>query len=348
MSSQYTNKVFANLETNFSILVLLLAFGLSGCQPPHESEVSGDVQGTPYQIRFLLSGTSTSLEEVRRQVTAELAEIDAQMSSYREDSEISRINRLNRVTWLPVSKEIAGLLGIARTVSERTGGCYDLTLEPLLDLWKVAQRANKTPDQEEINALLPHVGMSLLEVDVINQRIRKRDPKLKIDFSSILQGYTVGVLARLMEALGIRNYLVDIGGQVMVRGHKANGDDWHVGIETPNPLTHELENIIYVREKSGTAIMTAGTYLKDYEERDNDYPLIINPNTGRPVVHDLRSVTVMHDDPAWGDAWDTALLCVGEKEAARIAEEEHLKALLIYDDKGKLDTHTSSAFEATQ
>jgi len=224
--------------------LLLITFTLSGCQPSRESEVSGEAQGTTYHIKLVMKGSSTSLDEVRRQVTAELAEIDAQMSNYREDSEISRINRLNRITWLPVSKEIAQLLGIAHTVYEHSDGCYDLTVEPLLELWGFSRHENRIPSQKEIDAILPHVGMQLLEVDVVNQRIRKKDPKLKIDLSSIAQGYSVGVLARLLEALGIHNYLVEIGGEMMVKGHKANGDDWRVGIETPNPLTRKFEKII--------------------------------------------------------------------------------------------------------
>lgn len=329
-------------------VLLIVALTLSGCQSPRESVLTGETQGTTYHIKLVLDGSPTSLEEVRRQITAELADIDAQLSNYREDSEISRINHLNRITWLPVSKEIAGLLGIARTVYERSDGCYDLTVEPLLDLWGFSRHENRVPTQEEIDAILPHVGMTLLEVDVVNQRIRKKDPKLKIDLSSIAQGYSVGVLARLLEMLGIRNYLVEIGGEMMVKGHKANGDDWRVGIETPDSLSRKLDKVIDVREQSGMAIMTAGTYRNFFEEQGQSYSHIINPKTGRPVTHHLRSVTVMHEDPAWADAWDTALLCVGEKEAVRIADAEHLKVVLIYGGVDKLQTHLSQAFEALQ
>jgi len=94
--------------------------------------------------------------------------------------------------------------------------------------------------------------------------------------------------------------------------------------------------------------MTAGTYRNFFEENGQSYSHIINPKTGRPVTHDLRSVTVMHDDPAWADAWDTALLCVGEQEAIRIADAEHLKVMLIYDGIGKLETHVSKDFGALQ
>ncbi|MGZ5629137.1 MAG: FAD:protein FMN transferase, partial [Methylobacter sp.] len=141
------------------VAVLLLGFALSGCQKsPRESELSGAAQGTTYHIKLVLDGTSTSLEEARREVSTTLAEIDAQMSNYREDSEISRINRQERTTWLLVSKEIVELLAIAQTVYERSDGCYDLTVKPLFDLWGFSHHENKVPAQHEIDALLPHVG----------------------------------------------------------------------------------------------------------------------------------------------------------------------------------------------
>ncbi len=337
------------MKMRWSFALLLIFVALPGCQKsPREAEVSGEAQGTTYHIKLVLDNTSPPLEEIRRQISATLAEIDAQLSNYREDSEISRINRLERTTWLPVSQEIAELLVIAHTVYERADGCYDLTVEPLFNLWGFSRYENRVPTQDEIDALLPHIGMSLLEVDAVNQRIRKKDPKLKIDLSSIAQGYSVGVVARNLEALGISNYLVEIGGEMMVKGRKANGNDWRVAVQTPTPLTQEIQKIIDIREQGGTAIMTAGTYQHFFEENGQTYSHILDAKTGRPVTHHLLSVTVMHDDPTWADAWDTALLCVGEKEAARIAEVEKLKVLLIYDGDGKLTEHMSKAFVASQ
>jgi thiamine biosynthesis lipoprotein len=260
------------MKMRWSFALLLLIVALPGCQKsPREAEVSGEAQGTTYHIKLVLDHTSASLEEIRRQISATLAEIDVQLSNYREDSEISRINRLERTTWLPVSQEIAELLVIAHTVYERSDGCYDPTVEPLFDLWGFSRHENRVPTQNEIDALLPHMGMSLLEVDAVNLRIRKKDPKLKIDLSSIAQGYSVGVVARNLEALGIRNYLVEIGGEMMVKGRKANGNDWRVAVQTPTPLTQDIQKIIDVREQGGTAIMTAGTYQNFFEDNGQTY-----------------------------------------------------------------------------
>jgi FAD:protein FMN transferase len=335
-----------NLKSLFLQVMLVLI--LSGCQPSGETSLSGEAQGTTYHIKLVMTGVRTPIEDIKKQVYDTLSEIDAQMSNYREDSEISRLNQLEKDTWLPVSKEISEMLVIARSVYERSNGCYDLTTKPLFDLWGFSSHVNRVPADQEIDNLLPHVGMSLLEIDDVNHRVRKKDLKVKIDLSSIAQGYSVGVLAKRIEALGVHNYLIELGGEMMVKGRKTNGNHWRVGIESPTPLSRELGKVLDIREQYGTAVMTAGTYRNFFEDSGTAYSHILNPKTGRPVTHHLRSVTVMHDDPAWADAWDTALLCVGEKEAIRIVETENLKALLIYESDNNLKEYMSKAFISEQ
>jgi thiamine biosynthesis lipoprotein len=280
-------------------------------------------------------------------VSGLLADIDTRFSSQREDSEVSRLNAQETTDWLPVSGEMARLVGLAHAVYEHSDGCYDLTASPLSDLWGLARRQNRVPSQEEVDALLPHTGMTLLEVDADKLRIRKKDPKLKMDLSSLAQAYSVGEVARRLETLGVNNYRVEIGSEIMVKGRKANGNPWRVGVETTKPLTLDLERNIGGWEQAGLAVMRAGAYRKAYQEEGRPYPLVINPKTGWPVTHQLRSVAVMHADPAWANAWAAALLCVGEQEAARIAEAEKLKALFVYGQEYGLSEHMSKAFVAS-
>lgn len=329
--------------------LLLLSLILLGCRDtPREAEVSGEAQGTTYHIKLVLNRRLTALEDVRQQITTVLAEIDAKMSNYRDDSEISRLNAQETVDWLPASPEIVGLLAIANNVYQRSEGCYDLTIKPLFDLWGFSGHENRVPGDHEIGALMPHIGMSLLEIDATGHRIRKKDPKLKIDLSSIAQGYSVGMVAQRLDTLGIEHYLVEIGGEMLVKGRKASGDDWRIGVETPTSGTRGLQKIIDIKETKGTAIMTAGTYRNFFEDQGQNYSHILSPKTGRPVNHHLRSVTVVHDDPTWADAWDTALLSVGESKAMQIAEAENLKVLLVYENDKKLLEYTSKAFEVSQ
>ncbi len=322
---------------------------LAACQSgTGETELAGSAQGTTYHIKAALDKLPVTVNGLRASVEETFSAIDAKLSNYREDSEISRLNRQKTTDWLPVSPEIAGLIDIARQVHARSDSCYDLTVKPLFDLWGFSRHENRVPDKAEIDRALGHVGMSRLEVDVNNSRIRKLDPELEIDLSSIGQGYTVGALARLLESQGIGNYLVEVGGELAVKGNKANGKPWRVAIEKPTPFAREVERVLEVHQKKGTAIMTAGTYRNFFEDKGQVYSHIIDPRTGRPVTHHLLSVTVLHEDPSWADAWDTALLCVGEQQAEKIAEAEGLKVLLIYQEGEALKEYLSSAFRAGQ
>ncbi len=329
--------------------VLLLSLSLAACQGVNgERTISGFAQGTTYHITWVDGNPVTSGETVQKHVDQLLAELDAQLSNYRDDSEISRLNRQETGDWLPVSSEIIGLLNIAQTVYQKSDGCYDLTVKPLFDLWGFSKHENRIPSDQEIADLLPHIGMNLLEIDSSQQRIRKKDPGLRIDLSSIAQGYSVGRVAKQLEGLGIQNYLVEIGGEMQTKGRKADGKAWRIGVEAPSETSRELQKILTMHDATQTAVMTAGTYRNFFEQQGKKYSHILNPKEGKPVDHHLYSVTIVHDDPTWADAWDTALLCMGEDKAKTLADQENLKVLLVYEQDGKLQEYANKAFEAWQ
>lgn len=339
-------KVFALSAFALSVIIYFLSWYYESLH--HPVEISGQAQGTTYHIKLVVNSNTIKEDEIQHHISKALAKLDKRLSNYRDDSDISEINNQETTDWIPVSQEIVSLLTKAQSVYEKSSGCYDLTVKPLFDLWGFSRHENRIPSTKEIEAILPHIGMSLLEIDSDKYRIRKKDPKLKIDLSSIAQGYSVGVIARLLDTLGIHNYMVEIGGEMLVKGHKANGDLWHIAIQTPTPLTQSIQKILDIKEQQGIAIMTAGTYQNFFEANGQTYSHIINPKTGQPINHHLLSVTVIHEDPAWADAWDTALLCVGEQEAILIAEKEKLRVLLIYDGDNKLKEYMSNAFIAAQ
>ena len=301
-----------------------------------ETELAGDAQGTTYHIKMALNGLDVNHEELRKAVGDTFADIDIKLSNYRDDSEISTLNRQKSSEWLPISKEIADLLVIAKSVNADSRGCLDLTIKPLFDLWGFSKHEMKVPTQADIDKTLSHVGMDKLEVDPERLRLLKKDPEVGIDLSSIAQGYSVGAIAKLLEARGIHHYMVEIGGEMKVKGRKANGSEWRIAIEKPTPIAREVQKIISIHQENGEAVMTSGTYRNFFEENGKLYSHIINPKTGKPVDHNLLSVTVLHDDPTWADAWDTALLCLGEREGYQVAAEQKLRALLIYHEGKEL------------
>lgn len=322
---------------------LAAALALAACQPGGgETELSGAVQGTTYHIKMVLGGLALTPDELRKGVEETFADIDVKLSNYRDDSEISRLNREKSTQWLPVSKEIAEIIAVSKAVHAESGGCLDLTIKPLFDLWGFSRHEAKVPAQADIDRVLAHVGMDKIELDLAGSRIRKADPELGIDLSAVAQGYTVGAVARFLESKGVHNYMAEIGGEMKVKGRKANGEEWRIAIEKPTPFTREVQKVIAIHQQNGEAVMTSGTYRNFFEEQGKVYSHILNPKTGKPVDHNLLSVTVLHDDPTWADAWDTALLCQGEAEGYKTAEANKLRALFIYHEGKALKELLSS------
>lgn len=322
----------------------MLCFCLCACQRA-ETELTGSVQGTTYHIKFVLPDADIKPEDLRKEIEETFSNIDIKLSNYRDDSEISALNRQKTKEWLPISQEIADLIVIAKQVHSLSDGCYDLTVKPLFDLWGFSRHEMRVPEQAEIDNLLPHIGLDKVRLDAENLRLQKTDPDVGIDLSSIAQGYTVGAVANLLESYGIQNYLAEIGGEMKVKGLKANGDEWKVAVEKPTPFSREVQKIFSVHRQNGVAIMTSGTYRNFFEQQGQVYSHILNPKTGKPVTHKLLSVTVLHDDPTWADAWSTALLCLGEEEGLKAAEANHLRAFFVYGEDQKLLERMSSEME---
>jgi len=325
------------------LMPLLAALLLPACQTGGgETELAGAAQGTTYHIKVVLDGLSLDPTALHKEIQATLDDLDLKLSNYREDSEITRLNQQKTTDWLPVSKEIAENIAVAKTVYIQTAGCLDLTIKPLFDLWGFSKHEAKVPAQADIDRTLAHIGMGKIELDQEHLRLRKTDAETAIDLSSIAQGYTVGAVAKLLESKGIQNYMAEIGGEMKVKGRKANGDEWRIAIEKPTPFTREVQKIIAIHQTDGEAVMTSGTYRNFFEEGGKTYSHILNPKTGKPVTHNLLSVTVLHDDPTWADAWDTALLCQGEVEGLKTAEANKLRVLFIYHEGKELKELFSS------
>lgn len=325
-------------------LALTACAALTGCQNPSETVVSGASQGTTWHIKMVLKDASLSAEEIRGDADAVFRHVDERLSNWRNDSEISRFNQSKDMDWHSVSPEIILLTTLAHEIYEKTHGCFDLTVKPLFDLWGFARHELKVPAPNEIAQIRTHIGMDKLEIDPALGRMRKKDPAIEISMDSIAQGYTVSVLSQLLENRGIQDYLVEIGGEMKVKGHKADGSAWRVAIEKPTPMTREIQRVLELSSSSGVAVMTSGTYRNFQESGGQTYSHIIDPRTGAPVTHRLLSTTVLHDDPTLADAWSTALLCMGEIEGSKLAESEHLRTLFIYREADLLKEQMSPEF----
>ncbi len=201
------------------------------------------------------------------------------------------------------------------------------------------------PDATTLQATLQQVGFTQLDI-VDATHIRKRNPALRIDLSSIAQGYSVARVAALLEQQGIQNYLVEIGGELQTRGKKPDGSTWRIAVEKPLPDERTMHKILTIKRVEPLVVMTSGTYRHFFDMNGKRYSHILNAKTGSPVEHHTVSVTVLHDNPTQADAWSTALLCLGREAGIAAADKAGIAALFIEQQGDNFNEFNSVAFSA--
>jgi thiamine biosynthesis lipoprotein len=300
----------------------------------------GATMGTTYHIK-LPAPASLDTQQLDADIQAVLAEIDHQMSTYRPDSELSRFNAAPAGDWFPVSAAIAAVAAAAQSISEQSGGALDVTVNPLVKLWHFGpsgvstagarRRPFQPPADELIGAVRKRVGYRNLEVRLDPPALRKNVDRLEVDLSSIASGYAIDRLALLLDGRGLRDYMIELGGEVRAAGRRPDGKPWRVGIEWPLPGPVEVHSV----PLTNAAIATAGDYHKFFEHAGRRYSHIIDPATGRPIENALASVTVVASSCLAADGWDTPLLVLGPQRGYDCAERHGIAALFISRDGGE-------------
>lgn len=313
----------------------------AGCSDQGIHKLQGFAQGTSYHISYW-SKSSVKPESVKYAVEAEFERIDFMLSNYRSDSDLEQFNQIRNNEVQEVGTEIVSLVRIASSVRMASHGCYDPTIKPLFELWKFNSDEPVIPTEEAIAINLRKIGLQALEV-IDDSHLKKHIPDLQIDLSSIAQGYTVESISKVLEQKGIKNYLVEVGGELKTLGHKPDQQSWRIAIEKPLPGEQMLHKIITMPKSSPMAIMTSGTYRHYFDDHGKRYSHILDARTGRPIIHDLVSVTVALDNPVLADAWSTALLCLGLEDGLQAANQNAIPALFIkYQDNGLVETQSDA------
>jgi len=338
-----------NLQKRFllyaiSLLFLLLAFTI-GCGMQKETLLSGRTMGTVYHIK-VISGYFTDLDGLQKKIDARLEEINQSMSTYRPDSEISLFNKLSNDTPMQVSSDFYTVLKAAAKVYKWSGGAWDGTLKPLVNLWGFgnARPVQKAPDQVQITQKLAHTGFDHIQM-LANQRISKRNPQVTLDLASIAKGYGVDAIAALIRKAGPRDFLVEIGGEVVASGVRKDGKPWVVGINRPAP--DAAANAVYrAFALSDGALATSGDYRNFFELDGVRYAHVIDPRTGYPVANRVASVSVVAPNCTLADGFATALMVMGTEESLSLVNRlENVECLIIeYAPDGQLREHTSAGF----
>ncbi len=312
-----------------TVLVLTL-LNVCGCNRPVDSTVTlrGKTMGTTYSIKYLPGTGTPDSKAVHSLVDAELTKVNQQMSTYIPSSELSRFNNARSTEWFEVSAETANVVALALEVSELTGGAFDVTVGPLVNLWGfgATERRESEPSDEQIQTLLSQVGFRKLHVRTSPPALRKDVPELAIDLSAIAKGHGVDRVAKELAEVGISNYFVEIGGEVATRGFRADGKRWQVGIERPTELEQSLHSVVGL---SGESMATSGDYRNYFVVSGKRFSHTIDAVTGRPVHHQLASASVIADNCALADALATGMMALGPERALELAERQHWTVMLI-------------------
>ena len=336
-----SNRMSAVSVRCLSILLVYLAVVRPACG--EIQVISGKTMGTTYSVR-LDPTMSISTETLAAKINDRLETINNAMSTYIADSEVVRFNQSNSTEWFPVSEDTARVIAMAQKVAHQSNGAFDVTVSPLVALWKFgadAETAKGLPTDEQINDVQRNVGYAKLEVSQSPPQIRKTNPLLKVDLSAIAKGYAVDEVARLLVDDGQERFLVEIGGELTSRGTKSNGSPWMVGIESPTPEARRIATTIPLTNQS---LATSGDYRSFFEYEGVKYSHTINPKTGKPAQHTLSSVSVLYPDCAIADAFATAILVMGPEIGLEWAQANQIDAMLLSRNHGQFAESIAGAF----
>ena len=326
----------------FGLLVLFL---LSACQPaPRQAafEHRGLVMGTTFSIKVTRLPEGVAPETLRRELDGVLLGVDAMMSTYREDSALSRFNRSRSTAWQAVPADLARVVAEALRISRWSGGAFDVTVGPLVNLWGFGPGARRSepPPPEAIAAARARVGYQKLEARLDPPALRKRQPDLYVDLSSIAKGFAVDQVAEALQSRGIGDFMVEVGGEVRLKGQSPRGGPWRIAIERPMPKVREIEKVLALTD---VAMATSGDYRNYFEAGGRRFSHTIDPRTGYPIAHRLVSVTVLRHTTMEADALATAFMVLGPEEGFARAEAENMAVLFIVkQDDGFVERPTSA------
>ena len=310
--------------------VVLLLLLLVACSGEKEYRIAGRTMGTTYHIKFV-GDRSVDAATVQAQVDARLEEINQSMSTYRPDSEISRFNALDEVNRpFEVSVDFWKVMGTARDIYRLTGGAWDGTVDPLVNLWGFGKAGplEKMPPVAQVERICRQVGFDHIEVGA-TAVLAKRVADVSVDLASIAKGYGVDRVAALLRALGFANYLVEVGGEVFAAGVRLDGKPWRVGINRPraDAAADEVYKVVALNDR---ALATSGDYRNFYEIEGRIYSHIIDPRTGYPLQNGVVSATVVADNCTLADGLATAVMIMGpDKGIALIDTLTGVEALIV-------------------
>lgn len=306
--------------------LLLAACGSDARLPQYE--LTGSALGTTFSVLLVAPGELFSKDELRSSILETLDDVDRLASTWREDSELSRFNANASNTWIDTSIEFCEAIERALDIGRLTDGAFDITVGPLVNLWGFGPEGDVTepPAEDRLRAMMSQVGYEQLQTRCDMPAVQKRSGSIYIDLSGWAKGYAVDKLAALLDQRALKDYLVEIGGELRVRGHNAEGLKWAIAIEAPSTTKRLPHSVLRLTDVS---VATSGDYRNFFDYDGNHYSHTIDARTGYPVSHALAAVTVVNESAAYADAMATALLVLGPTKGPERAEQLGVAAYFL-------------------
>jgi len=313
-----------------------------------EVTLSGDALGTTWNARVV--GTApdpAGQQEMAAAVSSALDEVDALMSTWRDDSELSAFNRHATSEPFTVSPPTLAVLVRAETVWRESGGAFDVTVYPLVRAWGFGgAELGQAPADDALAAILERVGQQHLTLDQVNQTVTKDRPDVTVDLSAIAKGYAVDRVSRALSNLGYKHHMVEVGGEVRARGWNRYKRPWRIAVERPDTTARTVETVVQL---TGLSMATSGDYRNFREKDGRRWSHTIDPRSGQARLHALASATVLHAECALADAYATTFMVLGPEAAMDLATRLDIAALfLVRDADGGFEHRPSPAFERHQ
>lgn len=341
-ANPYRNSLITKTMLTGAITGSLL---LSGCQqPPTYDYIEGETMGTSYHISFQ-KPTEVDEEAIKQAIDKRLQQINISMSTYMEDSTISKFNRLKAGEPIQVDPDFIQVLQDSKQVYDQSGGAFDPTVMPLINLWgfgsvMTAERLQNPPSPDEIQTAKSLLGFE--DIKLSGNTLTKDKDNVELDFSAVAKGYGVDVIAEVLHKdYKINNYMVEIGGEVSTSGINQNAQPWQIAIDAPvidSTVTERL-TLAAIRQPNSPnklRLATSGNYRNSIVFDGRRYSHTIDPTTGQPIAGGAPSVTVVADSVSLADAWATALTAMTYEQALATATKEDLAVLFVIPKDGKI------------
>jgi FAD:protein FMN transferase len=326
-------------------VLIFFLFSVTGCGFQKQVSFSGETMGTSYHIT-VVTGFFKNTKSLKDKIDIRLDQINKSMSTYRKNSEISRFNVFNQTgEKFYISDNFFNVMTVAQHIYKLSAGAWDGTIGPLVNLWGFGNFENKKriPTQSEIDALLIDIGFNNIEISPDHYLVKTKG-SISLDLASIAKGYGVDQIAALIRTNRIKNFLVEIGGEVLASGFRKDGKKWKIGINRPekNAPVDQVYKVVHLQDK---AFATSGDYRNYFEYQGKRFSHILDPRNGYPITNRVASVSILADTCTFADGLATAVMVLGHKKGLELVNtldnteclivvQAHDGTLIDYHSKG--------------